>query len=109
MPINNDSTERELGRWYGEWPGRGAPPQTPGPGARAGDRGARGERYPNWFNSIFEFRQKMIQFNIQFNIISQKFNSKNYLIQKNLRKFNSKNYSIKKISKKFNSKNYSIQ
>ena len=39
----------------------------------------------------------MIQFNIQFNIISQKFNSKNYLIQKNLRKFNSKNYSIKKI------------
>ena len=42
-------------------------------------------------------------------IISQKFNSKNYLIQKNLRKFNSKNYSIKKISKKFNSKNYSIQ
>jgi len=40
----------------------------------------------------------MIQFNIQFNIISQKFNSKNYLIQKNLRKFNSKNYSIKKNS-----------
>ena len=57
---------------------------------------SRGERYPNWFNPIFEFRQKMIQ----FNIISQKFNSKNYLIQKKLRKFNSKNYSIKKISKK---------
>ncbi len=69
----------------------------------------RGERYPNWFNSIFEFRQKMIQFNIQFNIISQKFNSKDYLIQKNFRKFNSKYYSIKKNSKKFNSKNYSIQ
>ena len=34
----------------------------------------RGERYPNWFNSIFEFLQKIIQFNIQFNIISQKFN-----------------------------------
>ena len=70
---------------------------------------ARGERYPNRFNSIIEFRQKIIQFNIQFNIISQKFNSKNYLIQKNLRKFNSKKYSIKKISKKFNSKKYSIQ
>ena len=69
----------------------------------------RGERYPNWFNSIFEFRQKMIQFNIQFNTISQKINSENYSIQKNLRKFNSKNYSIQKISKKFNSKNYSIQ
>ena len=41
----------------------------------------------------------MIQFNIQFNIISQKFNSKNYLIQNNLRKFNSKNYSIKKFQK----------
>ena len=65
--------------------------------------------YPNWFNSIFEFRQKMIQFNIQFNTISQKINSENYSIQKNLRKFNSKNYSIQKISKKFNSKNYSIQ
>ena len=71
--------------------------------------GARGERYPNWFNSIFEFRQKMIQFNIQFNTISQKFNSENYSIQKNLRKFNSKNYSIQKISEKSNSKNYSIQ
>ena len=30
----------------------------------------RGDRYPNRFNSIFEFRQKMIQ----FNTISQKFN-----------------------------------
>ena len=30
------------------------------------------------------FDQKMIQFNIQFNIISQKFNSKNYSIQTNL-------------------------
>ena len=59
----------------------------------------RGERYPNWFNSIFKFCQKMIQFNIQFNIISQKFNSKNYSIQKNVRKFNSKKHSIKKIQK----------
>ena len=42
----------------------------------------------------------MIQFNIQFNTISQKFNSENYSIKKYLRKFNSKNYSIQKISKK---------
>ena len=40
----------------------------------------------------------MIQFNIQFNIISQKFNSKNYSIQKTFKKiqfkklFNSKNF-----------------
>ena len=40
----------------------------------------------------------MIQFNIQFNSISQKFNSKNYLIQYFSQKFNSKNYSIQKIS-----------
>ena len=69
----------------------------------------RGERYPNWFNSIFEFCQKMIQFNIQFNSISRKFNSRDYPIQYFSQKFNSKNYSIQKISKKFNSKNYSIQ
>ena len=35
--------------------------------------GDRGERYPNWFNSIFEFCQKMIQF-------------KKYSIQKNCKK-----------------------
>ena len=71
--------------------------------------GGRGERYPNWFNSIFEFCQKIIQFNIQFNSISRKFNSKDYPIQYFSQKFNSKNYSIQKNSKKFNSKNYSIQ
>ena len=65
----------------------------------------RGDRYPNRFNSIFEFCQKMIQ----FNSISRKFNSKNYPIQYFSQKINSKNYSIQKISKKFNSKNYSIQ
>ena len=36
----------------------------------------RGGRYPIWFNSIFEFCQQIIQFNIQFNSISRKFNSK---------------------------------
>ena len=41
----------------------------------------------------------MIQFNIQFNTISQKFNTENYSIKKNLRKFNSKNYSNQKIQK----------
>ena len=61
------------------------------------------------FNSIFEFCQKMIQFNIQFNSISRKFNSRDYPIQYFSQKFNSKNYSIQKISKKFNSKKYSIQ
>ena len=39
----------------------------------------RGDRYPNRFNSIFEFRWKMIKFNIQFNTIPWKFNSNNYL------------------------------
>ena len=38
-------------------------------------------RYPNWFNSMFEFCPKLIQFNIQFNIVSRKFNSKDYSIQ----------------------------
>ena len=51
----------------------------------------------------------MIQFNIQFNSISQKFNSKNYLIQYFSQKFNSKNYSIQKNVRKINSKKYSIQ
>ena len=40
-------------------------------------------RYPNWFNSMFEFRSKLIQFNIRFKIISWKFNSKDYSIFNN--------------------------
>ena len=32
-------------------------------------------RYPNWINSMFEFRSKLIQFNIRFKI-----NSKDYSI-----------------------------
>ena len=53
-------------------------------------------RYPNWFNSMFEFCPKLIQFNIQFNIVSRKFNSKDYSIQNHFKKiqfkrlFNSK-------------------
>ena len=37
-------------------------------------------RYPNWFNSMFAFRSKLIQFNIGFKIISWKFNTKDYSI-----------------------------
>ena len=40
-------------------------------------------RYPNWFNSMFEFCSKLIQFNIRFKIISWKFNSKDYSIFNN--------------------------
>ena len=40
-------------------------------------------RYPNWFISMFEFRSKLIQFNIRFKIISWKFNSKDYSILNN--------------------------
>ena len=49
----------------------------------------RGVRYQNWFNLMFEFRQKVIKFNIQFNTISLKFNSNNYSIQKDYWWFNS--------------------
>ena len=51
-------------------------------------------RYPNWFNTMFEFCSKLIQFNIWFKIISWKFNSKDYSIQNQLLRFNSINYSI---------------
>ena len=51
-------------------------------------------RYPNWFNSMFEFCSKLIQFNIWFKIISWKFNSKDYSILNNLLWFNSIYYSI---------------
>ena len=46
----------------------------------------RGDRYPNRFNSIFEFRQKMIQ----FKTFSWKFNSNKYSIQYLTKKFNYK-------------------
>ena len=46
----------------------------------------RGDRYPNRFNSIFEFRQKMIQ----FKTISWKFNSNKYSFQYLTKKFNYK-------------------
>ena len=51
-------------------------------------------RYPNWFNSMFEFRSKLIQFNIWFKFISWKFNSKDYSIQNQLLWFSSIKYSI---------------
>ena len=58
---------------------------------------------------MFEFRSKLIQFNIWFNIISWKFNSKDYSIQNQLLWFNSMKYSIKNNSSWFNSIDYSIQ
>ena len=46
-------------------------------------------RYPNWFNSMFEFGPKLIQFNIQFKLVSPKFNSKDYSIKSKSSSFNS--------------------
>ena len=42
----------------------------------------------------------MIQFNIQFNIISQKFNSKNYSIEKFAKKLIQKSIQFKNLQKK---------
>ena len=53
-----------------------------------------GGRYPFWFNSMFKFCWKMIQFNISFNIADQRFNSNDYSIQNKLGWFNSTDTSI---------------
>ena len=55
---------------------------------------SRGWRYPTWLSSMFEFCQKMIQFNVWFNITNPKFNSNYLLIQNKLWRFNSKDNSI---------------
>ena len=64
-------------------------------------------RYPNWFNSKFEFCAKLIQFNIQFKIILGKFNSKDYSNLDKSLLFNSIYYSINNYCLWFNSKDYS--
>ena len=61
--------------------------QSPSPSSRGG-------WYPFWFNSMFEFCGKMIQFNIWFNIAYRKFNLKNYSFQNDFWWFNSKDNSI---------------
>ena len=76
---------------------------------------ASGERYPIWFNSIFEFCQKMIHSIFDSILLYPRFNLKYYSIQNKLWWFNSKYYSIQNIiqfKKKFywfNSKDNSIQ
>ena len=65
-------------------------------------------RYPNWFNSKFEFCAKLIQFNIQFKIILGKFNSKDYSTLDKSILFNSMYYSIYNKLLWFNSIYYSI-
>ena len=55
---------------------------------------SRGWWYPTWLSSMFEFCQKMIQFNIRFNITNPKFNSNYLLIQNKLWRFSSKDNSI---------------
>ena len=65
-------------------------------------------RYPNWFNSMFEFCAKLIQFNIQFKIILGKFNSKDYSNLDKSLLFNSTYYSIYNKLLWFNSIYYSI-
>ena len=65
-------------------------------------------RYSNWFNSMFEFCPKLIQFNTQFKIASWIFNSKYYSIWKILLWFNSIDYSIYNNSFLCNSIDYSI-
>ena len=54
----------------------------------------RGDRYPNRFNSIFEFCQKMIHSIFDSILLYPRFNSKYYSIQNKLWWFNSKYYSI---------------
>ena len=54
-----------------------------------------GERYPIWFNSIFEFCQKMIHSIFDSILLYPRFNSKYYSIQNKLWWFNSKYYSMK--------------
>ena len=53
-----------------------------------------GERYPIWFNSIFEFCQKMIHSIFHSILLYATFNSKYCSIQNKLQRFNSKDYSI---------------
>ena len=66
-------------------------------------------RYPNWFNSMFEFCPKLIQFNIQFKVVSLKFSSKYHSIWINLLWFNRIDYSIQNNSMWFNSIDHSLQ
>ena len=53
-----------------------------------------GDRYPIWFNSIFEFCQKMIHSILDSILLCPRFNSKYYSIQKKFCWFNSKDNSI---------------
>ena len=53
-----------------------------------------GGRYPIWFNSMFEFCQKMIHSIFDSILLCPRFNSKYYSIQKKICWFNSKDNSI---------------
>ena len=55
---------------------------------------SRGVRYPIWFNSIFEFCQKMIHSIFDSILLYPRFNSKYYSIQRKFCWFNSKDNSI---------------
>ena len=54
---------------------------------------------------MFEFCPKLIQFNIQFNIVSRKFNSKDYSIQNHFKKIQFKKLFICQFFKKIQLKN----
>ena len=57
---------------------------------------------------MFEFCPKLIQFNIQFNIVSRKFNSKDYSIQNHFKKIQFKKLFIFQLFKKIQFKNLLI-
>ena len=57
---------------------------------------------------MFEFCPKLIQFNIQFNIVSRKFNSKVYSIQNHFKKIQFKKLFICQFFKKIQFKNLFI-
>ena len=57
---------------------------------------------------MFEFCPKLIQFNIQFNIVSRKFNSKDYSIQNHFKKIQFNKLFIRQFFKKIQFKNLFI-